>query len=197
VVGSRSPIGALERAARAGVPTRVIPPQPTSRPSAVTEPSATLLAALDEHRIDLVVLAGYLKLLPTEVVNRYRGRMLNIHPALLPAFGGPGMYGLKVHQAVLAAGVRVTGATVHFVDERYDEGAILAQWPVPVYPWDTPETLSARVLQVEHRLLPAAIETLLPPAAHPRPGLEGAFDLVDAGAPPEESIRRLLSTEGR
>ena len=104
---------------------------------------------------DLVVLAGYLKLVPAEVIDRYRGRILNVHPALLPAFGGKGMYGHRVHEAVLASGARESGATVHLVDEVYDRGAILAQARVPVLPGDDPETLAARVLEVEHRLLPA------------------------------------------
>jgi len=116
-----------------------------------------LLAQLHSHRIDLVVLAGYLRLVPEIVVNEYRGRIVNVHPALLPAFGGPGMYGLRVHSAVIASGARVSGATVHFVDERYDHGAIIAQWPVPVLSGDTPQLLAARVLRVEHALYPPAV----------------------------------------
>jgi phosphoribosylglycinamide formyltransferase 1 len=116
-----------------------------------------LLAQLSSHRIDLVVLAGYMRLIPEVVVNAYRGRIVNVHPALLPAFGGRGMYGTRVHAAVIAAGARVSGATVHFVDERYDHGAIIAQWPVPVLSGDTPQELAARVLRVEHALYPPAI----------------------------------------
>ena len=116
-----------------------------------------LLAELRSHRIDLVVLAGYMRLVPEVVVQAYRGRMMNVHPALLPAFGGRGMYGSRVHAAVIAAGARLSGATVHFVDERYDHGAIIAQWPVPVLSADTPQTLAARVLRVEHALYPPAI----------------------------------------
>src|SRR5512135_338989 len=115
------------------------------------------LDALAAHRADLIVLAGYLKLVPPEVVERYRGRIINIHPALLPAFGGPGMYGRRVHEAVLASGAAVSGATVHLVDEVYDRGRVLAQARVPVRPGDTPDTLAARVLEVEHRLLPAVV----------------------------------------
>jgi phosphoribosylglycinamide formyltransferase-1 len=103
------------------------------------------------------VLAGYLKLVPAAVIARYRDRILNVHPALLPAFGGRGMYGHRVHEAVLASGARESGATVHLVDEVYDRGAILAQGRVPVLPDDTPDRLAARVLAVEHRLLPAAV----------------------------------------
>ncbi|MGH7672459.1 MAG: formyltransferase family protein, partial [Gemmatimonadales bacterium] len=117
--------------------------------------SAELLAALTEA--DLVVLAGYLKLVPAAVVVRFRWRMINIHPALLPAFGGPGMYGRRVHEAVLASGATVSGATVHYVDEQYDRGPIIAQARVPVRPDDTPETLAARVLEAEHRLLPMVV----------------------------------------
>jgi formyltetrahydrofolate-dependent phosphoribosylglycinamide formyltransferase len=118
---------------------------------------AEFLALLAEHRIDLVVLAGYLKLVPPAVVERFRGRIINVHPALLPDFGGAGMYGIRVHQAVLASGRPESGATVHLVDEVYDRGAILAQGRVPVLTDDTPERLAARVLEIEHRLLPAVV----------------------------------------
>ena len=115
------------------------------------------LARLSSERVDLVVLAGYLKLVPAEVIAAYRGRILNIHPALLPAFGGPGMYGRRLHDAVLRSGAKVSGATVHMVDEEYDRGEILAQARVPVLPGDTAESLAARVLEAEHRLLPAVV----------------------------------------
>jgi phosphoribosylglycinamide formyltransferase 1 len=143
--------GALERARARGIDTFVI--------DAPADGDA-LLRRLDAHGVDLVVLAGYLKLVPGEVARRFHGRMLNVHPALLPAFGGPGMYGIRVHRAVLAAGARLSGATVHFVDEHYDRGAIVAQWPVPAYADDTPEALAARVLRVEHRLLPRAVDAV-------------------------------------
>ena len=126
--------------------------------------TATLVSAGDDahamrqmlaaSRIDCVVLAGYLRLVPAEVVRAYRGRIVNVHPALLPAFGGPGMYGPRVHRAVLESGARVSGPTVHFVDEVYDHGVIIAQWPVPVFPDDTEGALAARVLRAEHLLLP-------------------------------------------
>jgi phosphoribosylglycinamide formyltransferase-1 len=119
-----------------------------------------MLAALDSADIDLIALAGYLRLIPPAVIKRYPQRIVNIHPALLPDFGGRGMYGLNVHKAVLAAGETESGATVHFVDEHYDEGDIIAQARVPVLPNDTPETLAARVLTVEHELLPNALERL-------------------------------------
>jgi len=142
VISSRADAGALERAGRASVPTAVL-----------RDPSdpAELLAALGDAQ--LVVLAGYLKLVPAPVVSRFRGRMINIHPALLPDFGGPGMYGQHVHEAVLASGATESGATVHLVDEAFDGGKIIAQEKVRIEPGDTPDTLAARVLEAEHRLL--------------------------------------------
>ena len=115
------------------------------------------LQALQDHEVDLVVLAGYLRLVPAPVVASYRGRIINTHPALLPAFGGKGMYGARVHQAVLASGDKETGVTIHLVDEVYDRGDVLAQRRVPVLPGDTPERLAARVLETEHQLLPAVV----------------------------------------
>lgn len=152
LVSDREGIGALERAEREGIDTRVLPvagrdPDQVGRET---------VAALEEAGVEVIFLAGYLRLVPPLVVARWRRRILNIHPALLPSFGGKGMWGRRVHEAVLASGTRITGPTVHFVDERYDEGTILAQWPVPVRPGDTPETLAARVLCTEHRLYPAA-----------------------------------------
>jgi phosphoribosylglycinamide formyltransferase 1 len=189
VVGSRAGIGALERAERAGIPALAL----DARALGADAFRDALAEALAANRIDLVVLAGWLQLVPLEVVKRYHGRMVNVHPALLPAFGGQGMYGARVHQAVVAGGVRVSGATVHLVDERYDEGAILAQWPVPVLADDTPETLAARVLAVEHRILPLAVEALargtVPPADTSQPL---AFDLVDAPGPADASILRTM-----
>jgi len=146
VISSRPGAGALERARKAGVPTTVL---------ADTQDAAELLAALRDT--DLAVLAGYLHRIPPAVVARFRLRLINIHPALLPAFGGPGMYGRRVHEAVLASGAPISGATVHYVDEEYDRGPIIAQWPVPVRSGDTPESLAARVLEVEHRLLPRVV----------------------------------------
>jgi formyltetrahydrofolate-dependent phosphoribosylglycinamide formyltransferase len=146
VVSNRADAGALERARAAGIPAVVL-----RDPADAGE----LLAALGDA--DLVVLAGYLKLIPAAVVARFPRRMINIHPALLPAFGGPGMYGHRVHAAVLASGATESGATVHYVDEQYDRGPIIAQRTVPVLPGDTAETLAARVLAVEHELLPQVV----------------------------------------
>lgn len=117
-----------------------------------------LLDLLNRSRVDLVVLAGYLKRIPSKVVREYAGRILNIHPALLPEFGGEGMYGLRVHEAVIASGAEESGVSVHIVNDEYDRGPIVAQWRVPVEPDDTPESLAARVLSVEHVVYPRVIE---------------------------------------
>ena len=155
VIASREGAGVLERARRAGVESSVLPA------SAEDEAAATfILRTLAGWRSDIVVLAGYMKLVPERVVRAHWGRILNIHPALLPSFGGRGMYGARVHRAVVDSGARVTGVTVHFADEAYDRGPIICQWPVPVLSGDTPAAVAARVLQVEHRLLPAAVEAL-------------------------------------
>lgn len=122
--------------------------------------AAELLQLLRRHHAEGILLAGFLRLVPAEVCAAYRGRILNIHPALLPAFGGKGMFGHHVHETVLRSGASLSGPTIHFVDERYDEGRILAQWPVPVLPGDTPDALAARVLKVEHVLYPAAADAL-------------------------------------
>jgi len=119
---------------------------------------SSLLALLRKFRIDLVVLAGYLKRIPPVVVREYSGRIVNIHPALLPNFGGEGMYGARVHEAVIASGARESGVTVHLVDNEYDRGPIIAQWRVPVEESDTAETLAARVLAVEHVVYPRTVE---------------------------------------
>ena len=148
VVSDRAEAAGLDRARDRGIPAQVL-----SQPADGDE----WLRLLWRFQIDLVVLAGYLKLVPAPVIAAYRGRIINIHPGLLPEFGGKGMYGLRVHQAVLASGAQESGATVHLVDEVYDHGAVLAQARVPVLSGDTPDTLAERVLAVEHRLLPATV----------------------------------------
>jgi folate-dependent phosphoribosylglycinamide formyltransferase PurN len=140
-----------------------------------------MLALLERHDVTHVVLAGYLKLVPVAVTARYRGAIVNVHPALLPAHGGPGMYGVRVHRAVLAAGDTASGATVHFVDAEYDRGAIIAAASVPVARGDTPESLAARVLVAEHFLLPRVVHALA--AAQVRLAASGAA-VVDATAAP-------------
>lgn len=147
-VGSDRPMaGALDRARARNVPADTIDHADAD----------ALLERLATRRIELLVLAGYLKFVPAPVTRFHRGRVINVHPALLPSFGGAGMYGMRVHAAVIASGARVSGATVHFVDDAYDRGPIIAQWPVPVLPQDTADTLGRRVLAVEHLLLPRAV----------------------------------------
>jgi phosphoribosylglycinamide formyltransferase 1 len=148
VLSNRPDAAALERARTHGVPAEALTD---------SADGAEWLDRLARHQVDLLVLAGYLKLVPAAVIARFRDRVLNVHPALLPSFGGRGMYGHHLHEAVLASGARESGATVHLVDEVYDRGRILAQARVPVLPEDTPDTLAARVLAVEHRLLPAVV----------------------------------------
>ncbi|MDR1600620.1 MAG: phosphoribosylglycinamide formyltransferase [Oscillospiraceae bacterium] len=156
VIASRGGVHALERARSAGIPTRVV-----SRKKLGDAFAGKMLETLGEFRIGLVALAGYLTILPPEVVGAYAGRIVNIHPALLPSFGGKGFYGLKVHEAALARGVKVTGATVHLVTEEPDGGPILAQKAVPVLPGDTPQKLSERVMeQAEWELLPREVRKL-------------------------------------
>jgi phosphoribosylglycinamide formyltransferase-1 len=117
-------------------------------------------ALLHRHNTDMIVLAGYMKRIPVSIVSEYRRRIINVHPALLPKFGGEGMFGRRVHEAVLAAGEEASGATVHFVDEEYDHGEIILQQRVPVLPGDSADTLAARVLTVEHTILPEAVKRL-------------------------------------
>jgi len=156
VVSSRADAYALERAKAAGIPSLVLSKAKGEAPEAYGE---RLLAALREHGIALVVLAGFLTILPPNVVRAFAGRILNVHPSLIPAFSGKGFYGLKVHEAALARGVKVTGATVHLVDEIPDGGPILLQKAVAVEEGDTPETLQRRVMeQAEWVLLPQAVE---------------------------------------
>ena len=153
VASDRASAGALERARVRGITAALLP---TPRRVEGLE----LAPLLEQHGVELIALAGYLRHVPDSVVRRYAGRIVNVHPALLPAFGGAGMYGARVHEAVLAAGVTVSGATVHFVEEEYDRGPIIAQWPVPVLSGDDAATLAARVLRVEHLLYPRIVDAL-------------------------------------
>lgn len=160
VLSSNPEAYALERAKRRGVPAI-----PLSRKQLGQEPfEAALMEALTQYRVDLVVLAGFLSILSLDFVRRWPDRIVNVHPSLIPAFCGKGYYGLKVHEAALRRGVRVTGATVHLVNEIPDGGRILLQKAVDILPGDTPETLQRRVMeQAEWVLLPQAAEQL---AAH-------------------------------
>jgi phosphoribosylglycinamide formyltransferase 1 len=146
--------GAFEYARAQGIETLRLSPRMFQTEE---EYAAALTQALYDHWVDLIVLSGYMRKLPESVVALYRGRILNIHPALLPDFGGQGMYGEHVHRAVIASGARQSGATIHLVDEEYDTGAIVAQQTVDVLPDDTPETLAARVLAAEHELYPRVV----------------------------------------
>jgi formyltetrahydrofolate-dependent phosphoribosylglycinamide formyltransferase len=157
VVGSRPGIRALDRATDAGVRADVLPAAARGSEEDPESDEAFLLRRLGEEDVQLVVLAGYLRLIPASVVRAFWGRMINIHPALLPSFGGHGMYGRQVHEAVIDRGCKVSGVTIHFVSEEYDRGPIIAQWPVPVMESDDSDALAARVLRVEHRLLPAIV----------------------------------------
>ena len=155
LVSDRPGAGALARAEARGVPAEVIAP--------LADEAAfgrALLDALARAEADAIALAGYLKKVPDSVVWAYRDRILNVHPSLLPAFGGAGWYGTKVHRGVIEYGCRVSGATVHLVDAEYDTGPVVLQEAVRVEPDDTPETLAARVLEVEHRLFPEALALL-------------------------------------
>jgi phosphoribosylglycinamide formyltransferase-1 len=152
VVSSRANAFGLERARRRGIPAIAVPRK--EHPD-VREFNDAIHAALAPHDPDLVLLLGFLS--PFETRGRYDRRAINVHPALVPAFAGRGFYGPRVHEAVLAAGVRVTGATVHFVDAEYDHGPIILQEAVEVRDDDTPETLAARVQAVERRLVPGAV----------------------------------------
>lgn len=149
VASNRMDAPALERARARGIAAEHI-----------TDPTngAALLEMLDTNSIDIVALAGYLKLLPGEVTRLYKDRIINVHPAPLPRFGGAGMYGVRVHDAVLAAGLKETEVTVHFVDDEYDSGDVIARWPVPIHEGDTAELLAERVLKVEHVLFPRVLE---------------------------------------
>jgi formyltetrahydrofolate-dependent phosphoribosylglycinamide formyltransferase len=157
VVGSRPGTPALLRAEAFGVPAMALDPAQEGY-------AQRLLDALESARADWVCLAGYMTLLPSAVVSAYPGKILNIHPALLPKFGGKGMYGLRVHEAVLAAGEKESGCTVHFVNEDYDDGPPLYQAKCPVLPDDTPETLAERVLELERDAYPEALRLALAPA---------------------------------
>jgi len=158
VLSSKADAFALKRAERAGIPARAVPRKNYADAAAY---DAALLEALQAHNIDVVVLAGFLSVIGPRVLAAYPNRILNVHPSLIPAFCGDGFYGLKLHEAALARGVKLSGATVHFVNEIVDGGEILLQKAVEVQPDDTAETLQQRVMeQAEWILLPQAVEML-------------------------------------
>lgn len=152
VICNRTNAYVLERAAKLGVPTSVITKEDLS------EGPQGILEILEKDSTDLIILAGYLLKIPDELIAGYRGRIINIHPSLLPAYGGKGMYGNRVHEAVIAAKERVSGITIHLVDENYDSGKILFQAECPLLENDTPETLAERIHELEYTHFPHIIE---------------------------------------
>jgi phosphoribosylglycinamide formyltransferase-1 len=155
VISNNSDSQALQRAKNEGIPYYHI--STATHPDSVDD---AIIETFEKHSVDIIILAGYMKKLGNKVIERFKGRILNIHPALLPKYGGKGMYGKFVHEAVLAAREKVSGPTVHVVDIVYDHGRILAQKEVPVYPNDSVDTLSARVLEQEHILYPETIQKI-------------------------------------
>jgi phosphoribosylglycinamide formyltransferase 1 len=154
VISNNSDSDALARARRDEIPGYHFSSKTHPDPAQLDQ---SILAVLQQHQVDLVILAGYMKKLGEKTLSAYQGRVINIHPALLPKYGGAGMYGMHVHEAVIAAGDRETGVTIHLVDREYDHGAILAQCRLPVMDGDTAATLAGRVLVREHTFL---VETL-------------------------------------
>ena len=154
VLTNHAQAGVIARAHRYHVPCEIFTGEDLAQPGKI-------LSLLQKHKTDFVVLAGFLKLMPADVVKHYEGRIINIHPALLPAFGGKGMYGERVHKAVIASGATESGITIPYVNEKFDEGKIIFQDRVPVSKDDTPETLADKIHQLEYRHYPAVIDRLL------------------------------------
>lgn len=154
VLANASKAYALERARKHGIEARFISKKQAGSDEAFNH---AILAELRRVGAELVVLAGYLPIVGAQIVRAYEHKIINIHPALIPAFCGPGMYGHHVHEAVLAYGAKISGATTHFVDEQVDHGGVIMQASVPVLEDDTPDTLAARVLTVEHQILPESV----------------------------------------
>jgi phosphoribosylglycinamide formyltransferase 1 len=154
VIAPSAGLPAIQRAQALSLEVEVIPPASEGY-------AGQMLSVLKKNEAEFVCLAGYLRLLPAEVLQAFPNRVLNIHPSLLPKFGGQGMYGIRVHEAVLASGEKESGCTVHLVSEQYDEGHVLLQMACPVEPGDTPEILAARVLGLEHAAYPLALKSLM------------------------------------
>lgn len=158
VISNKKDVYALERAKQNGISSCVVTPKDYNTRE---EFSQVLLNTIDSYKIDLIVLAGYLVIIPELLIQKYRNRIINVHPSLIPSFCGPGYYGLKVHEGVLARGNKITGATVHFVDEGTDTGPIILQKAVQVEEDDTPEILQRRVMEeAEWKILPEAIDLI-------------------------------------
>ena len=154
VISSKEGVYSLERAKKHGIESHVI-----TKKEYKDKQSDKILSLVD-GKVDLIVLAGYLSILDGEILEKFKNRIINIHPSLIPSFCGPNMYGLKVHEAAIKKGVRFSGCTVHFVNNEVDGGAIILQEAVPVYFEDTPETLQARILEKEHIILPKALKLI-------------------------------------
>jgi len=157
VISNNPRCGAIRYADEYGIDNHIIN---RVRYPGETEYEKILLESIQWVKTDLVILAGYLKMIPAMVIRKYRHRMVNIHPALLPAFGGKGYYGIQVHRAVIKSGVKYSGATAHFVDEQYDNGEIIRQAVVAVKIGDSPESLAKRILTEEHKLLPDVVKAI-------------------------------------
>jgi phosphoribosylglycinamide formyltransferase 1 len=183
VLSNNSKSMALERARNAGIPALHVSSKTEGSEAAA---AAKMVALLGEHQVDLLVLAGYMKKVPTEVLSAMPNRVLNIHPALLPAFGGEGFYGHKVHEGVVARGCQVTGMTIHMVNEVYDAGQIVLQMPVQVTPSMSPEAVGAAVLRLEHaffwQVVKAFAEGQVQPTESENPGLAVRMDPIWLGA---------------
>lgn len=155
LITNKADAGAIEIAKSENIPSVHISPKHFANESVFAN---VILNTLSKYEIDFIALAGYLKKIPNQVVKQFHNKIVNIHPALLPAFGGQGMYGHHVHEAVIASGVKISGATVHLVDEEYDHGPIVMQKVVSVLPDDNADTLAARVLEIEHEIYPLSIK---------------------------------------
>jgi phosphoribosylglycinamide formyltransferase-1 len=155
LISNKFDAGAMKIARAHNIPTRHISQNMFLSEDALTD---AMLEVLEEYHTEFIVLSGYLKKIPAQVIRQYRNRIVNIHPALLPSFGGEGMYGRRVHEAVIGSGEKVSGATVHLVDEEYDLGPIVLQKSVDIVPNDTPDSLAAKVLKIEHEIFPLALK---------------------------------------
>ena len=155
LISNQSDAGAMKIACAHNIPTQHISQKMFSSEEALAD---AMLEVLKEHHTEFIALSGYLKKIPVQVIRQYRNRIVNIHPALLPSFGGEGMYGHRVHEAVLGSGEKISGATVHLVDEEYDRGPIVLQKSVDIVPNDTPDSLAAKVLKIEHEIFPLVLK---------------------------------------
>jgi len=155
LISNKSDAGAMEIARAHNIPTQHLSQKMFSSEEALAD---AMLEALEKNHAEFIALAGYLKKIPARVIRQYRNRIVNIHPALLPSFGGEGMYGHRVHEAVIASGEKVSGATVHLVDEEYDRGPIVLQKTVAIAQNDTPDSLAAKILKIEHEIFPLALK---------------------------------------